>query len=976
MIGKLYKLLGVMLLSLSTIVHAQTQSYEITGSVIDSRTSEVLVGTNLQIQETRFGATTNIQGEFRIEALLEPGDYTLLIRYVGYQGKNVPVTLGDQTTIDLGALELREDVLGLEELVVTGTTVPTRRRELGNAVSTTRMDDVVLTGATSVDQALSGRIAGAQVSINSGRPDGGISIRLRGTSTVLGAADPLYIVDGVIINNDSPELVDVGGGSSNRLSDINPQDIERIEVVKGAAAAALYGSRANNGVVQIFTRRGQSGAPRVTYNTRFMTDKIRKTLDVNMHPTDAAGNPVERYDHQDFIFRRGYGTEQNLSVSGGTDQTTYYLSGSYLFREGISRGNDYTRGSGRLRLDQTITDWASATMSAQYTNSHTNDVPHGGIAANYGSLTGFIFGPNTYDPRPVDGIYPDNGILANPVEVIDRFDHTNDVSRFIGSFQLNLTPIRNLGIDYIMGFDTHTQTGKAFIPPGNVAPGVGTGFSRRSTREVQQMNNDLNLRYEYRPGDWLTSRTLVGGTMQFEQREVLTGESSNLPPVTRVSSAGSDQSLGESRSELVVYGAFLQQTFAIQNRLFLTGAARVDASSSFAEDERWQFYPKISASYLVSEEDFWRSSGISNIINEFSIRGSLGESGGLTAIGPFDRFTNYPLVNYDGQPGLIPGTSLGTPDLRPERQRELELGFDMSFLDNRLYFEFTWYDQQTEDLLLQRTIAPTTGFSTALENVGTMENRGIELVLRALPINTPRTSWSSTVTFATYRNEVDGIEGDVLAVPRAFGQVAAVNGEPLGVYYSTMFARDNDGNIITNEAGIPQREVDEDGSPVSGVIGDPNPDFTASWINDLSIGERWNVRFQLDASYGNDVFNFTRRLAALGVFGTLTDYENELAGELPEGYNAAVFNIFENWVEDGSYLKLREFSVSYTFFPDVLGLNSLRASLVGRNLISIDNYSGYDPEINVSGQSTVVRGFDFVEIPAPRTFSIGLTANF
>lgn len=976
MTGKYYAFLGLLLFVFHTTLLAQPQDYEITGSVIDSRTSESLIGTNLQIQDTPFGATTNPEGEFQISARLEPGDYRLMIRYIGYQSKDIDITLGEQASVDLDVIELREDMLGLDEVVVTGTTVPTRRRELGNAVSTTRMDDVDLTGATSVDQALSGRISGAQVSINSGRPDGGISMRLRGTSTVLGAADPLYIVDGVIVNNDSPELVDVGGGSSNRLSDINPQDIERIEVVKGAAAAALYGSRANNGVVQIFTRRGQSGAPQVTYNTRFMTDKIRNTLDVNMHPTDAAGNEVERFDHQDYIFRRGYGTEQNLSISGGNDQTTYYLSGSYLFREGISKGNDYTRGSGRLRLDQTITDWASATMSAQYINSHTNDVPHGGIAADYGALTGFIFGPNTYDPRPVDGVYPANGVLANPVEVIDRFDFTNDVSRFIGSFQLNLTPVQNLGIDYTLGFDTHSQTGKGFIPPGNVAPGVGTGFSRRSTREVQQMNNDLNLRYEYRPNDWLTSRTLVGGTMQYEQREVLTGESSNLPPVTRISSAGSDQTLAESRSELVVYGGFLQQTFSIHNRLFVTAAGRVDASSSFAEDERWQFYPKVSASYLVSEEDFWRASGISNVINEFSIRGSLGESGGLTAIGPFDRFTNYPLVNYSGQPGLIAGTSLGTPDLRPERQRELELGFDMSFLGNRLYFEFTWYDQHTEDLLLQRTIAPSTGFSTALENVGTMDNRGIEIVLRALPINTPRTSWTSSVTFATYRNEVDGIEGDVLSVPRAFGQVAAVNGEPLGVYYSTMFARDNDGNILEDDDGIPLRKVDEDGSPVNGVIGDPNPDFTASWINDLTIGERWNVRFQLDASYGNDTFNFTRRLAALGAFGTLTDYEEELAGEVPTGYNARLFNIFENWVEDGSYLKLREFSVSYTFFPDFLGLNSLRASLVGRNLLSIDNYSGYDPEINVSGQSTVVRGFDFVEIPAPRTFSLGLTANF
>lgn len=968
-------LLAALFFSFSSILPAQPQSYTISGTVLDSRTDEPLIGTNLQLEATPYGTTTNVDGEFEFTADLDPGAYVLLVRFLGYTPMDVPVRLEEATLVDIGVIEMQEDIMGLDEVVVTGTTVPTRRRELGNAVSTVRMTNVDLTGSTSIDQALSGQIAGGEVNVNSGRPDGGISVRLRGTSTVLGAAEPLYVVDGVIVNNDSPELIDVGGGSSNRMVDINPHDIERIEVVKGAAAAALYGSRANNGVVQIFTRRGVTGAPSVTYNTRMMTEDIRRTLDVNMHPTDAAGNSVDRYDHQEFIFRRAYGTEHNLSVSGGTEETNYYLSGGFLSRQGISRGNDYNRGNARLRIDQQITDRINATMSTQYTNSHTNEVPHGGVQASYGALTGFIFGPNTYDPRPVDGVYPADGVLANPVEVIDRFDFDTDVSRFIGSLQLNINPLDNLGIDYTLGYDTHTQTGSLFIPIGTTAPGAGNGFSRRATREAFQVNNDLNFRFENLVTDWLVSRTLVGGTIQFENRETLIGESRNLVPLTQISSAGSDQTLGESRTMMTVYGAFIQQTFNIGERLFVTGAGRVDASSAFGEDERWQFYPKISASYLLSEEGFWQDSPLDNFINEFSIRASLGESGGLTAVGPFDRFTNYPPVIYSGQPALIVGTSQGTPDLRPERQREIELGFDLSLLQDRVFFEFTWYDQNTTDLLLQRNLAPTTGFSTILQNVGTLNNRGIELVMRTLPINTPQTSWRSTVTFSANRNVVDGIEGDVLIVPRAFNQVAAVNGEPLGVYYSTMYARDDDGNIIT-ENGIPQIAIGEDGSPVTGVIGDPNPDFIASWINDLTFLGSWNFRFQFDASYGNDVFNFTRRLAALPAFGVLDDFERELRGDLPEGYNAATFGIFEHWVEDGSYLKLRELALSYTLAPTALGLNSLRLSLIGRNLFSIDNYSGYDPEINVSGQTTVVRGFDFVEIPIPRSISFGLTANF
>jgi hypothetical protein len=308
--------------------------------------------------------------------------------------------------------------------------------------------------------------------------------------------------------------------------------------------------------------------------------------------------------------------------------------------------------------------------------------------------------------------------------------------------------------------------------------------------------------------------------------------------------------------------------------------------------------------------------------------------------------------------------------VKPERQRELELGFDADLFSDRLAVEFTWYDQHTDDLLLFRTTAPSTGFLSQLGNFGELDNTGVEVLLKGVPINKSNLQWVSTVTFAANKNEINGIEGGTLIIPESFGQVAAINGEPLGVFFSDAFERDANGEIVIDQNGLPVE------APNDQIIGDPNPDWTGSFINEVNVGKSWSFRAQIDVTQGNDVFNFTERLGSLGAFGTMETFERELEGDLPAGYNARVFGIFENWIEDGSYIKMRELSASYTLFPDLIGLRSLRLSVIGRNLFSIDSYNGYDPETNVAGQRTAVRGFDFVQVPIPRSFIFGVTANF
>ena len=1039
---------------------AQT-TYTITGTVVEAGADLTVVGASVLVEGTRFGAATDADGRFSISATLAPGTYELRTSYIGFTTVRTPITLGSSPTVDVGQIELVGDALRSDEVIVSSTGLPVERRQLGNAIGTVDAREIQDVGATAVDQVLVGKVAGAVVSQNSGNPAGGVSIRLRGPSTVLGSADPLYVVDGVIVDNSDAALYDLGGGSQNRLVDLNPEDIERIEILKGASAAALFGSRANGGVIQIFTRSGQTGAPRVSLSTSVRTDGVRKTLDVNRAAFDrpqgtapeASASPqaVQRFDYQDDIFQQAVGTEQYLSVSGGSTGTTYFVSGGHFFNEGIVRGNQFRRLNGRIRVGQDLGRSLNLSVGGAYTRSRAEDVPNGGLASNYGALTGFIFGPNFIDiaPDPVTGVYSEtspgaplgpNGqpvslALQNPRDVIDNFDFNQTTDRFIGDVQAALTPVEGLAVNYVLGVDSYSQTGLALIPIGSTA--VPGGSTRRADRNVLGVNNDLRVRYRTQIGSGLESTTTAGGTSQFNRFDSFTAAANQLlPGITIINGGEAPPQAFEGRAETTLLGAFLQQTVGVADQLFVTAAGRVDASSVFGPDDRTNFYPKVSASYDAGSNPAYARLAAGGVLpSTLRLRASYGESGGLTAIGPFDRFTNYGPTSYAGNGALQPGGLLGNLGIKPERQREFEVGTDLGFYGGRVGIEATLYTQSTTDVLLNAEIPLTTGFTNQLQNVGELSNRGVEVLVRALPVQTDGFRWTSTATFAANRNRIDLDPDrdydpalDVLSDPtddparlilgNSFGLVAVIDDQPQGVFYGSGFARDAAGNpvgLAVDPATNQIRLADGNPTVVSGsfnddgllvdaagnllvpirdatprIIGDPNPDFTASWINEFDLGARLSLRFQLDGSFGGEVFNFTRRLAALRNFGTLTDYQAEIEGDVPVGYyqnsavpgpdprNYGVFGIFENWIEDGTFVKLREVSVSYLVPARLVrgfGVSGLRATVYGRNLLSFDRYSGYDPETNVAGQSTGVRGYDFVEVPIPRTFGVTLRAS-
>jgi len=1008
----------------------------ISGKVTDAE-SKGLPGISVTIPNTTFGASTDANGLYSISANLSTGTYTLQFSGVGYKAQSQAVQIGNAATYTAD-VQLTADALKMDEVIVTGVSAGTTRKQLGNYISTVKADELTKGASSNVLTALQGKTAGAQIIQNNGDPAGGVSVRLRGISSVLSSSEPLYIVDGVIVNNATNRVTNtqnsydggtfVGTIGQNRLADINPADIDHIEVLNGAAAAAIYGSRANAGVIQIFTKKGVSGAPQVSFSTSIMMNQLRNKLDVNQAPTKFGGptdgpgaltqdlitnvgtppalptntTAVTRYNYQDYIFQTGLGTDNNVSVSGGTDKLKYYVSGSYYYNQGIIKNTDYRRYSFRANVDQTINRMLSFNLGLNYINSASNEKPDGN--SFYSPMNSVTIIGNFHDIWARDA----NGNLkavgergrVNPVSVIEDFKQREETNRVIANLGVKLKPISGLTFDYTLGIDNYGQNGTTYMPP--FAYNVNTaffgggpsldptlnGYTSTGNDYFFQINNEINGTYQFNITDQIGSTTQVGYSVQYERNRYSLLQGRGLAPfIETINGASTPLPSVDDRTEISISGAYLQQNFRIKNKLFLTGAVRLDGSSVFGEDQRHQVYYKASGSYLLSDNDFWANS--MPWWNTFKIRAAYGESGNLTGIGAYDRINAYSSNSYLGRIALTGNTRLANENVKPERQQETEIGTDMSFFKDRINLQFNWYHKRVNDLLINRQIAPTNGYSSLLDNFGSLENNGFEFVLGGSPIDKKDLKWDATLIFNHNRNKVLEVGPSLtLLSTNAGAPVALLEGYPIGIFYGTFFAVDGSGENVKNSAGINQIEKGKQNSPTSytpqrdanglptgttlrKVIGDPNPDYTATLTNDLTY-KRFGLHIQFDAVQGVDVFNADFRTRQGVGNGLVAEQEHE--GLLPRGYILGNYQI-EQWrVDDGSFVKLREVALSYSlgnvkFFKDVV------LSLSGRNLISWDNYTGYDPEVNAAGQSTLLRGIDFGSVPIPRTFKFGITTK-
>jgi TonB-linked SusC/RagA family outer membrane protein len=1027
--SKLYmaKLMMILVLLSGFCIDTIAQTI-ISGKVSNQKDNSGIEGISIVIKGTRNGVFSDNVGGFSLK-LNNNNAVTLVASGVGFKTQELNV---DPSKMATGLnIVLTEQYSKLDEVVVTGTSAGTTKRQLGSYISSVNADELTKGATGNVLAALQGKTAGAQIIQNSGDPAGGMSVRLRGISSVLSSSEPLYIVDGVIINNATNRVTNtssnydggnfVGSIGQNRMVDINPADIERIEVLNGAAAAATYGSRANAGVIQIFTKRGKSGAAKVSFSTTYMNSNLRKKLDVNNSPvkfggpTDGPGaltqdiltptatnlTNVSRYDYQDYIFRNASGTDNTVSVSGGNDKTKYYFGGSYFYNQGIIQNTDFQRFSFRSNIDQVINKWLSMNLGLNYTNSSANEKPDGqSFFSPTNSVT--IIG-NFHDiwTRDANGNIKAVGERGrvNPVSVIEDIKQRQITNRLIGSFGMKMKAAKGLTFDYLMGIDNYAQNGTTYIPPFayNASPGffgggptldpTQNGYSSAANNNFFQINHDLTGNYTVDITKDFNSTTQVGFSQQYEKSNFALIQGRGFAPFIETVNGASTPLPGvDDRSEISISGLYIQQNFKLKNQFFLTGAVRRDASSVFGANQRNQIYSKASASYVISSTEFWNELEIAKAFDLVKIRLAYGESGNLTGIGAYSRFNTYSSNSFLGRSALNSSSTLANENVKPERQSEIEYGLDLGMLNNRVGLTVNVYNKKVTDLLINRQLAPTNGFASLLDNFGALENRGFEVMLSLVPIQNKDLKWEMTTIYNRNRNKATKI-GQALTLfsTNSGTPIGIVEGQPIGIFYGTYFARNADGTFILNAANIPQtargtqtsvlnptENLNNTGSVLRRVIGDPNPDYTASLVNEVSY-KKWNFRAQLDAVQGVDVFNADFRTRQ-GV-GNGKVAEQEQRGILPRGYINGIYAIEEWRVDDGSFIKLRELSVSYNV-GKLKFINNLSINFSGRNLISWDNYKGYDPEVNSGGQSTLLRGIDFGATPIPRTFSFGIKADF
>ncbi len=997
----------------------------ISGVVTDKESGAPLVGANVLVESTSLGAATSNEGEYKIEGV-SAGTHMVKVNYIGYQSTMQSVDVSDGKTSTLN-FQLSVSALNMNDVVVIGSTIRATRKELGNTVTTLKAEDLVKVRTQTLAGAFQGKIPGARITQNSGDPSGGFNITLRGVSSIYGSSDPLYVVDGVVISNQSKNVAHINikpkGAviGQNRLGDINPDDIESVEVIPGGAAAAIYGSRAANGVVLISTKKGKSGKTRYSMSLGFNSNQLRKKVYTNLRPEQfgsatqrlypIAGAdpvtggltvgrnfstttvPVKRYDYQDQIFDNGVGSNSHFSVSGGSGNTTYYASVSKTLNEGIVKNTAVKRNGAKMRIQQDVNDWIRVDLGLNYITSDSDEKPDGNVfwsPVNSVNITNNVWDITQKDDfGKLQSVEPTR---VNPLSIIEDFKINQKVTRIIADAQVHLKPMKGLTVDYILGQDTYGQSGTIFIPPYPYSPvnsgWYNDGFASEAQNNVSQINSDLNARYKFNVSDKLTSTTYAGFNAQLYRDAYNTTQGRGMAAfVEKISGASNFLGAKSSESKTNIWGYYVQETFGYNENLYVTVAGRMDASTAFGKNYRSNFYPKASASWLVSGGDNWSKSFISNTVSSLRLRTSWGQSGNLTAIGPYTRFTQFNPGELTGSTRFNSRSQKGNPDIRPERSEEFELGIDAGFLNDRINISATTYSADIEDLIIPRTMASSEGALTIVENVGKLQNKGFEFLISATPVKTTGTQVNLFFNYTQNRNKVvDAFQGMYKVDAPGWVPAYIQNGQPIGIFYGYYAARDDKGNYLLTSSGVLQREKgdpatgkamrDANGQPtgtyLKKIIGDPNPDFSFSFGTNVKY-KKWNLNVLIDGVQGFDIFDAdkrTRQGVGIGEYA-----EKELSGELPRGWVWSIYPI-EDWrVEDGSYVKLREIAISYDVSDYLSMFESATLTFSGRNLMSWDKYHSYDPETNSAGQASYLR-YNFGTVPIPRVYSLSLTTNF
>lgn len=987
----------VVLLLCSTMLYAQQT---ITGKTQDSNTGRPIPGVTVRIPNSNKGTVTDADGKFSIVS--PTSSTTLIFSSTGYKTKTVTANANAGPL----TVSLEENLSVMDEVVVTGMATSVKRRNLANAVAT--ISSTQLSGvapAQTFDAALSGKIPGALITANSGAPGGGISVKLRGITSVFGNSQPLYVVDGIFFNNSSipAGLNDVTGAAtagnpnnqdnpSSRIADLNPADIENIEILKGASAAALYGAKAAAGVIIITTKKGKSGKTNISVNQETGIVKARHLLGVRSFTPETAADlagPADNTDPDIIAARNWYrhkfeqakaagkifdyekemygetGILSNTSIalSGGSEKTTFYLSGNRRKEDGIIKNTGYLNNSVRLNVDHKVNDRISVSVTTNYINSSADR----GLTNN--DNNGVSFGvalsttPGWIDLFPNEvGVYPrDSFASSNPLETRDKMTNNETTNRFVGGGN----------IDAILA-QSKTSTTKIVLRGGVDYFNFKTVavFPRELQFEekglqghsIQGNSNNLNTNLAgfliniFNPHSNLTLTSTLGATYETGNFDNISTTATNITSgQSNVDQSGSS-TVRQFRQQFRDNGIFLQEDLTLLEDITISGGVRFDRSTNNGDYKKYYVYPKAAFSWNLA-----KLFADVPAIDFIKIRAAYGQSGNIPPYG--SKFTSLVPSNINSLPGLLNDNLRGNPDILPERQAELETGLDLGFFNNRIRLEATYYNKKINDLLLRRALNASSGYSSEWKNSGDLRNTGFELGLTTIPVSTKNFKWTAILNWWKNKAVITKLTIPAFAIG-AFGN-------SLGTYYI--------------EEGQPATQIKGISGGTLKYLGNQEPKFQMSFFNEFTIYRNFSLQFLLHWKNGGQNINLTQLLTDAGA--TSFDYDEVYNGGKLGAYRVSAGDA-AIYVQDAGYVRLREIGLYYNVpLKNTKYIKGIRLGLSANNFFTWTDYVGYDPEVSNFGSNTMTTtqsrgsngissGVDVTPYPASKRASFHVGINF
>ena len=1023
----------------------------VTGNVKDAN-GDPMIGITVTL-DGKPVAVTDLDGNFTVNNAKSTS--VVKLSYVGYLDQQF--TVGNKSQFNI---VMKEDPKSLEEVVVVGYGTM-KRSDLTGAVASVSDEAIAKSVPTSIDQVLQGRAAGVQIQANTGTPGGSSTIRIRGTNSLNATSQPIFVIDGVIIDSSAGD-----NGNSNPLADINPSDIVSMDILKDASATAIYGSRASNGVIMITTKRGKAGDATVTYDGYVGWQTMPKTLDVMnlkeyaQHYNDIAAAQIKSAsntyvrpdllaggtDWQDELFRHALMTSHNVSVTGGTDKIAYALSAGYLDQDGIAIGSGYKRQTLRGNTDAQIKKWLKGGFTFSLSDSRQE------THANEGSiiLTALRSQPSVA-VRSADGTFdgPDDQWMPdNPVALAEITRNYNKKLNFRANTYLEATIIK--GLTYRTELSAEYNNNKYYYYMPDYRFGVKTSDTRTSrwTATNTKYWSWRNIVTYANTFGKHTINAMLGQEMSHNHYETQLTSATGFP-----SNTATDPSAGNNDSSTPVgyqdnssiFSYFGRAFYSYDDRYLATFTLRRDGSSMFADGNRWGWFPSAALAWRVSGEKFMQNV---KWINNLKLRAGWGSTGNqnVEQWAYMALLTTYPT---SWGVGVLNGNN-ANPDLKWETTKSWNLGFDLSLLNNRVDVVFDWYYKKTNDLLMRLDLPAFLGSGAGSNygvaanpwgNVGSLRNTGIEFTINSVNIQKKNFQWSTNFVFSLNRNKVLSLDTETGTLPRAFqvgSETATVTntvvGQPIAQFWGykvigrfdkpeDFYYKDAQGNV--KQVALPEgcsigkngtwlgdyrfADLNNDGvidNKDQTFIGNPEPKFTFGLGNTLSWNG-WDFSFQFTGSYGNKILNYNRRqLEVTGstsnLLTTALNYarvekidangpddfrnyyvSNASSTNMPRLYTESYSNhnnrVSDAYIEDGSYIRLQNISLGYTFpkkWIEHLFLTNVKLYMNIQNVFTITKYDGYDPEVGSLWGDALKNGIDYNRYPSPRIYTFGINVSF